>query len=196
MSEHSVRLSEVADVLRGTVPATTTPEPTGPKFFGLAELSDRSLTQVRYLDPDIELGRAVYLQTGDIAVALLGRLGESALVRDERAGSVLGRECAVIRLRPHEEAITPPWLYAWTRSSAFDHVVATSTSGTTMPRLSIRGLRECSVPLTELDTQQRLADRLGKFEDALELTQHVTMKLERLRQIEIDLTFDATDSKG
>jgi hypothetical protein len=187
MMVQRTRIGDIADVLRGTTAANTVDEANAPRFFGLAEISERRISEPRYPDQTADLSRAVYLKAGDVVIALLGRLGESALIDEQLAGAVLGRECAAIRLRGQGVAVTPGWLYAWTRSHAFRQLVETRSSGTTMPRLSVRSLKELEIPIAPMDLQRSTADRLAELGAAIEAMDRTSTALRRLRDIEIDL---------
>ena len=173
----------MADVLQGRVPAKTIDTGQGTRFFGIAEISGQ---EPRSLEAGTDLSRAVYLQTGDIVIALLGDLGKSAMIDDRAAGAVLGRECAALRITQNERLL-PSWLHAWTESQDFRQQIARHASGTTMPRVSTRTLADLVLPLPSLSCQQELAAKIGQFDAVLKTTEEMVRNLQELRAAEVNL---------
>ena len=180
-------LIEVATVLRGTVPAHASAESEGPAFFGIAEITAKGRGPVRRVSADGVDRSTSALDRGDIAIALLGDVGESALVRESHEGALLGRECAA--LRPRLERVTSGWLYVWTQSRDFKDQVEAGTSGSTMPRLSVRLLSEFTLPLPSSIAQQRVEQELVQFEEAISITEAMLTYLRELWQVEVELAF-------
>jgi restriction endonuclease S subunit len=180
-------IGEVAEICRGTTPANTTEHYTGIGFFGLAEISNGGrVSRSPELAPDMD--RAVTLREGDIVMALLGKIGQVAFVGGFAAGSVLGRECARIRVRSNDLGITPQWLYIALRSTDLrDHAESLAT-GSTMPRLSTMALAEIPFPAPPPGEPDAIGNRLSKIEEAITANERVVSALKALRAAEIDLT--------
>ncbi|MCZ7537173.1 MAG: restriction endonuclease subunit S [Acidimicrobiia bacterium] len=187
-------IGELADLLRGNVPANTTEAENGERFFGLAEISHGGAT-TRVLLPDVDLERAVRLQEHDIVVALLGKIGDVVIVGEEAVGCVLGRECAALRIRADERRVIPQWLYLVMRSSQFRQRAALGATGSTMPRLSPKVLAEMTVPIPSIDIQARLWSRLAAFDDAISTHRDLIESLCALRDAEIDLAASSPEQK-
>ncbi|MGH9169723.1 MAG: restriction endonuclease subunit S [Acidimicrobiales bacterium] len=180
------RLGDVARILKGTQPTNTVDKPSGPRFFGVAEISADGGGPVRYTAKDADLARAVLLQDGDVAIALLGGRGHVALVGSGQAGAVLGRECAVLRV-VDSNRLVPAWLYAWVTSQEFRTAALATARGATMPRLNVRALEELEVALPSREAQQETAALIARFDSAISATLSALTELKDLRRIEIDI---------
>jgi|GEM_PF-1537638 len=190
----NLAIGELAEVLRGNVPANTTETGSGERFFGLAEISHGGVT-ARVPLPGVDLERAVRLQEHDIVIALLGKIGDVVIVGEEAAGSVLVRECVALSIRTGESRVIPQWLYLAMRSSQFRQRAALGATGSTMPRLSPKILAELTVSVPSMETQARLWRRLAAFDDAISTHRELVESLCALRDAEIDLAASNPEPK-
>lgn len=193
------RLDRIADVRRGTAPANTVDYDEGPGFFGLAEISQGG-TITRQPEPGNEPKELVYLRAGDVVVALMNRIGESVTVSDDADGSVLGRECAAIQLRPGERRVLPGWLSIVLRSGANQQRLAGLATGSTMPRLATRHLAALEVPVPPIEEQQAVLDRMKRLQTAIHAQGVLLASLNRLYDAEVALAvpteqIDQNDAK-
>jgi restriction endonuclease S subunit len=179
-------IGDVADVLRGTTPANTIQRSDGIGFFGLAEISNGGIV-TRSPEQEPDWRRAVTLQEGDIVIALLGKIGQVAIIDATAAGSILGRECAAIRIRPSEDGMTARWLYLALQSDQIRGFLESLATGSTMPRLSVKALAGVRVPAPALAQQNAAGDQVSKFDDAIRAHERVLAVLRTLRSTEIDL---------
>lgn len=188
-------IGDVAEVLRGTVPANTIELTDGTAFFGLAEVTAGGVLS-RSPEPGAPMDRAVTLQTDDVVVALLGRIGDSVLVDEAAAGAVLGRECAALRVRSRESRVLAGWLNVALRSSQVRQQAQRMATGTTMPRLTVRRLGELRIPIPAVEEQRALVERVEKFEAALRAHERAVVVISKLRNLEIDLAFSDVRDGG
>ena len=186
----SRRLSELTIALRGRTAATTVSEPAGPAFFGMAEIAARAAETTRYLSPEVDLDGAVLLETGDVVVALLDKIGASAVINAQTAGSVLGRECVALRITSPE--LRPAWLSEWTGSAEFKSQAAQHVGGTTMPRLPLKALWSFSVTPPSVEDQVALEELANRFDAAIATTATTLHDLQRLRAAEMQLVLAKT----
>lgn len=186
------RLHDLAAILRGRVPANTVPEASGPRFFGLAEITARGHAEPRYVPQDADLEGAIELQKGDLVVALMGNIGDAALIDTSSAGSILGRECAAIRVKV-TALVRPAWLCAWMISEECKSQVATETTGTTMPRLSPSAVEKFTVTVPVMQKQHDVEDLVQKFDAAIATTATTLQHLQELRAAELQLAFTASE---
>jgi restriction endonuclease S subunit len=179
-----VHLGDVAEILKGHVPAKVSDDGDGPRLFGIAEISGHA---PRVLEPGTSLERAVYLRTGDVVVALLGErgLGATALIDGRADGTVLARECAAMRVST--PSLLSTWLYAWTKSEYFNEQIRRRASGGSMSRVNIRDLADFRLPLPPRSHQQRLEAEIDRLDVALRSTTDLIRNLEDLREAEINL---------
>jgi type I restriction enzyme S subunit len=181
-----VRIADVALILRGAVPANTTPHGSGPRFFGISEITSNGHT-IRFPEAGTDLSKGVYLEEGDVVVALMGRLGQATQIGPEHVGAVLGRECAVVRIQQPKSTVTASWVAACTQTAAFRDYAERNASGTTMPRLPIAALGHFEIPVPPLARQRHVEKLLTRFDEALRASHQTVEVLERLRSIELEL---------
>jgi len=179
-------LKEVATVVRGTVRAKPTNAEGGIPFFGIAEISAGGAGAPRLVEPELGSADPTVLERGDVVVALMSKIGRSALVTPRHEGAVLGRECALIR---PGSGVSGAWVYVWTQSAQFRAEVARHTSGTTMPRLSYRALADLIIPVPPVDPQRDADALLKEFDDALWKLDQVQAYVMELRTLEVELLF-------
>ena len=154
-------------------------------FFGLEEISHGGVV-TRHVEPVLDLHRAVYLQEGDVVVALLGNLGRFAVVSEAAAGAILGRECAALRILPGETRVTPQWLRLTLGATPFRRRAQMLATGTTMPRLLPRALAEISIPLPPIDLQRSTSKWIGAFDVAIDAHRKLLQSLVVLRDAELE----------
>ena len=184
-SEPNRDLESVATVLGGLAPPRFKESENGVPVFGMAEVSAGASFQPRRVDPDELESHSVRLQAEDIVVALAGDAMRSRLVTPLHEGSVLGRECAVVR--PFSPELTSVWTYIWMQSTAFREQVSRHTGGTTLPRLSLRALQTFKIPVPQLEDQHRAAELLQELDDAIVSVDAVSSQLKELRELRLDL---------
>lgn len=177
-------LGDVATIIRGTVPAKPTDSEEGVPFFGIAEISAGGAGAARLVEPDDRKPPTI-LQAGDVVVALMSNIGQSALITPRHEGAVLGRECAVIR--PAGPETTGAWIYVWTQSAQFRDQAIRHTSGATMPRLSYRALSDLTIPMPSRQKQQEAEQMLDEFDSALLKVGRLQNYLTELRTLEVEL---------
>ena len=188
-----LHIEELAEVLRGVTPSKTTGEPGGALFFGLHEISEGGTAQ-RFVEPTADLGRAVRLREGDVVVALLGNIGDAAVVSAEASGAVLGRECAAIRIREGEDRVVPQWIRIVLQSKPFRDRAQALATGTTMPRLSCKALSEVIIPIPTSNEVRHFVERIEALETAIEGQRELAGALTALRDAEIELIVSGTVS--
>lgn len=181
-------LGDVATITRGTVPAKPTDSEDGVPFFGIAEISAGGTGAPRLVEPD-EGKPPTILRAGDVVVALMSNIGQSALITSRHEGAVLGRECAVIR--PAGPEVNGAWIYVWTQSAQFRDQAVRHASGSTMPRLSYRALSNLTIPVPPLERREELLrdaqQLLEEFDSALWKVGQLQSYLTELRTLEVEL---------
>jgi hypothetical protein len=180
------RLGDFTLALRGRVAANTDPNADGPRFFGIAEISARGIGSPRYVAADTDLERSVVLADGDVVVALLGKIGEAAVINASAAGSVLGRECVALRVTA-PAAVRPAWLCEWMSSEECRFQVSQHATGTTMERLPVRALENFTITVPPLDDQLTVEKLAHRFDHAISATAASLQELKALRAAEMQL---------
>lgn len=181
-----VRIGDVAEIHRGTIAANTTDIIAGPGFFGLAEIANSGVV-TRSPEPGADLERAFILRRDDIVVALLGKLGQAAIVTADAAGSILGRECAAVRVKAGEQRVEARWLFAALRSSQLRDRAQVAASGSTMPRLSVKSLADFTITMPTRRAQAEAIERFDLLEKAIVSQAQLLQSLNALFDAEIEL---------
>jgi hypothetical protein len=182
-----IALEQVAEIIRGTPLDRKVRTEEGVLVYGLDDLSERD-SDLPPCIPEPELPRSARrLREGDVVIALIGQVGRAKLIGQERAGAVLDRECAALRLQPGTNPITPGWLRVWLNSSDFRNQVEPRQRGATMQRVRAGELGTLQVPLASLDRQAEAGSELSLFDAALLLAGQQVEILKELRDTTIDL---------
>jgi type I restriction enzyme S subunit len=189
---NTYRLGDLVEPLRGRVPANTVPEPEGPRFFGLAEITARGHSTPRYVPRDADLHGAVELEDGDIAMALLGNVGDAAVIDASSAGSILGRECVALRVK-RPNVVRPAWLSAWMTTEEFKSQVATHITGSPMQRLSLKALPTFVVTVPPIQKQHEVEGLVHRFDAAIATTATTLQQLQDLRAVELQLALATSE---
>lgn len=112
------------------------------------------------------------LKLGDVLLVQSGHIGHSAVVPESHAG----HNChAMIVITPVKNAITGPFLSMYFNSPIMRQKFEGIRSGSTIPHLTCREVKELTISLPDTATQQRIV----KFSQSLE---HETRRLESLYQ--------------
>lgn len=98
-----------------------------------------------------------FLRPSDIVLSVGGTVGRVAIIGDTAAKAVASNGLVVIRCH---NVITPQYLAALLRTEPYQHLLAESSSGTSIRHLSAGTLRQIPIPLPPLEVQQRLSAML------------------------------------
>jgi hypothetical protein len=188
------RLGDLAIALRGTVPANTVPDPDGPRFFGIAEITARGTSSPRYVEPGTEVRDPVVLAEGDVVMALLGNIGDATVISDDASDALLGRECVALRVMS-PDVLRPAWLCAWMSSGEFEFQVAQNTRGSTMPRLPIGALEDFTVTVPPIDRQLEIEGLVQRFDAAIAVTATNLEQVKSLRDAELQLAMASNEER-
>lgn len=111
--------------------------------------------------------RRTQLRRGDLAVVLVGRVGEAAMVTDHHAGWNAARSVGVIRCTAtSDQAVgTIEWLRYWLKSPTMRLWFAREARGFAQPTLSARVLVDLKVPLPAAATRRRCIDMCARVEE-------------------------------
>ncbi len=178
-------LEEVTEIYLGARGAERELMDQGTLLIGIREVSGDGACPPRYVAKESALRQVVEIQENDVVIALRGSTGRSILATSEHAGAVLDHGCALIR--PTSSQVTVSWIYLWMQSTQFQDQVTRSTTGVTMPILSMRALRELRVPIPMVEQLGEAEQLVGVFGDALDRVTALQSDLTELRQLEVEL---------
>ena len=110
------------------------------------------------------------LKAGDVLLVQSGHIGHSAVVTEEHEG----HNChAMIVITPVEGEFIGPFLSLFFNSSGMKQKFQEIRSGSTVPHLTCGEVKELTIALPDLATQQRLVDHSRELDEG-------TQRLERL----------------
>lgn len=184
ISTNTRTLEEVAEIQRGTRAAESSAEDE-PLLIGVPEVSAGGASSPRFVWKEESSAPLVEVQEGDVVLALRGKPGRSFLATGQYEGAVLDQGCALIR--PTVDNVTGMWIYLWTQSSQFRDQVTRSTTGVTLPTLSIRAVGDLTIPLPTAEQLAEAEQLLGRFHEAQKLVDELQSDLTELRDLEVEL---------
>ncbi|MFE3108188.1 hypothetical protein ACFXKJ_23570 [Kitasatospora indigofera] len=132
-------------------------------------LSDHPLLIGRDVDSSSPQTR---LQPGDVAVVLVGRVGEAAMVTAGQEGWNVARSVGVLRCDDQELA---QWLRLWLTTPTVQAWCAAKASGSAQATLSLANLRQLPVPLPPNEVRADLLSIMAVIEDKIALNQRIAM---------------------
>ncbi|MET8488221.1 hypothetical protein ABZV76_30500 [Streptomyces tendae] len=140
-----------------------------------ADIQDGRLRgdEPRRIDPRVhEANRRSRLETGDVVVVLVGRVGEAALVEAEFHHWNASRTVAVIRTREPDEAA---WLNLWLGSPAVRAWCERQATASTLQRtLSVTALRKLPVPIPPAGLRAHLLRAMRLLEEKAATNARIT----------------------
>ncbi len=178
-------LREVAEIQRGTKTAESDNADDGPLLIGVPEVSGRGVSSPRFVWKEESSAPLLEVQESDVVLALRGNPGSSILATGNYEGAAIDQGCALIR--PNGDEVTGPWVYLWTQSRQFLNQVSRSTTGVTLPTLSIRAVSDLTIPIPTAEQLDEAEQILGRFNEALERVAELQSDLTELRKLEVDL---------
>jgi type I restriction enzyme S subunit len=116
------------------------------------------------------------LKAGDVLLVQSGHIGHSAVVTEEHEG----HNChAMIVISPVRDVVTGPFLSLYFNSPEMRQRFEEIRSGSTVPHLTCRAVKELTISLPDLPVQQRLVDHSQEM-------QAETQRLETIYQRKLD----------
>ncbi len=101
------------------------------------------------------------LEAGDVLLVQSGHIGHSAVVTEEHKG----HNChAMIVITPVKGVLIGPFLSLFFNSTGMRQKFEETRSGSTVPHLTCGAVKELSVPLPDLATQERLVDHAQELD--------------------------------
>ncbi|WP_042383845.1 restriction endonuclease subunit S [Streptacidiphilus melanogenes] len=110
------------------------------------------------------------LQPGDVAVVLVGRVGEAAMVAAGQEGWNVARSVGVVRCDDQELA---QWLRLWLTAPTVRAWCAAKASGSAQATLSLANLRQLPIPLPPDEVRADLLSIMAAIEDKIALNQRI-----------------------
>ena len=119
------------------------------------------------------------LREGDLIVARAGTVGVSVLVERDFNDAVFGSY--LIKVKPIRKLVYPKFLHYYFQSKSYwSHI--SKAQGSTLKNINLGILRSLSVPLPPLEEQWGVAEVLSSVDEAIEATERLIGRLERLKR--------------
>lgn len=155
-------LGKIADVrigltLRGPDAADRTCEE-GVHLLRVSDLTEHGGLEIRaphLVDPELVGDGRYQIRPGDLVIANRGSRLTAAIVPQGLA-AIAGGQLFVIRLKTRE--VLPPYLHWFLNLPATQDHLRSHTRGSYVQSLSIATLRELTIPVPPVETQERIAE--------------------------------------
>jgi type I restriction enzyme S subunit len=121
--------------------------------------------------PDVRASRAT-LQEGDLAVVLVRRTGDAALVTAQHAGWTATRSVGIIRADPH----IVRWLRVWLQTPTAKTWIDEEVTAHVEPTLSLDSLRRMPFALPPTEVITKFDRAISLVEEKIDLNQETALK--------------------
>lgn len=169
-------LPGVAAVTYGVVRAGRH-DPEGVPLLQVRDIVDGTIVQTdpARIDEHIHAeNRRTWLERGDLVVVLVGRIGDSALVREDQTGWNAARSVGVVRFTDDGRAWgVDAWLRRWLKAPEAREWFNRFAPGSTHATLPVSALRQLPVLLPPLDRRRHLLHGI----DLMEQRRHLNTQL-------------------
>ena len=189
------KLRDIADIEYGYT-ASARRIPNGPRFLRITDIQDDKVLWdgVPFCDIDARSKRRYRLESGDIVFARTGATtGKSFLVKDPPEAVVASY---LIRVRLHDERVSPDFLYHFFRSPDYWEAIADGTTGSAQGGFNATKLGALDIPIPSKEEQRRLVSILDEALERLDVTRTATCAVladvRELLQGKLSTTFSNT----
>jgi len=123
--------------------------------------------------------RKFSLRKGDLVVARAGTTGVSVLVDEDLNDTIFGSYLIKIALKT---GVYPKFIHYFFQSKFYWDHITSGQAGSTLKNISLPILKSIEVPLPPLPEQQKIAEVLSTLDEAIQKTNEVIAKTERLKK--------------
>ena len=165
------RLEDVVDPNRKIsygIVQTGEPSPNGIPCIRVIDLVDGKIDKMRLITTSEEINRSyrkTIVKSGDIVMALRGKVGESVLITDELLGCNLTRGVALIS---NYQNVYSQFLIQQISSPLMKVEFEKKMNGSALQEIPINVLRSIEIAIPPLPEQQKIAEILGCWDEAIE----------------------------
>ena len=133
------------------------------------------LDDVKRISKDIsdELPRS-QLHKFDIVLSYTGTIGESAQIMDDGKFHLAPNVAKVV---PKVDVINPQYLFQYIRSREFKQQMFNYAHGSTQPTIPMATIRELTVPIYDMETEEKIAQILGAIDKKIEKNTEINENL-------------------
>lgn len=119
------------------------------------------------------------LQVGDILLTIVGTIGRLSIVKDLNTKFTIQRSVAVVRF---DESINPEFAYQYFQSWQFQKSLIHSAQGLAQSGVYLGELGKKKIPVPTLIIQQKISHILFTIDNAIDKTDQIIQKTEKLKQ--------------
>jgi len=119
------------------------------------------------------------LKKGDLIIARAGTTGVSILVEKDFENVIFGSYLIKVKLI---RKVHPKFIHYFCQSRLYWNHISSSQAGSTLKNISLPVLKSLNVPLPPLIEQQKIAEILSTVDVAIQKTDEIIAKTERLKE--------------
>ena len=120
------------------------------------------------------------IRTGDILMTITGNVGRVVMLPPSLALANINQHIARIRVR--EGAAFPPYVFHHLAQQTVREHFCTIVTGQAYPQISLKQVRNTTIPLPSLAEQEAIASVLSNMDDDIAVLEEKQFKVNRLRE--------------
>ncbi|MEM5806522.1 MAG: restriction endonuclease subunit S [Candidatus Aenigmatarchaeota archaeon] len=178
-----VRLKDISDDIYYGITAKATKEKTNLRILRTTDIKEYkvnwdSLQFCKITEKRRDL-RRFFLEQGDLIIARAGTAGVSIIVDRDLENVIFGSYLIKVKL---SKKVFPKFMYYFCQSSLYWNHIISSQAGSTLKNISLPVLYSLNIPLPPLPEQQKIAEILSTVDEAIQKTNEIIAKTERLKK--------------
>ena len=122
------------------------------------------------------------LSRGDIVITTRGTVGNVALYNDIVPFDNIRINSGMVILRCNQQKYSTVFLDIVFRSEFFQNQIKGLVSGSAVPQLPIKDLKNLKMPNLSLENQKKVIDMVGRLENKIQLNTQINQTLEQIAQ--------------
>ena len=179
-----VKLTDIAEDIYYGITAKAVENKTGLKMLRTTDIKDYTVDwgslpfcEVTEKRGDIQ---RFLLKEGDLIIARAGSTGVSVLVEKDFDDVIFGSYLIKVRLT---KKVHPKFMHYFCQSRLYWDHIASSQAGSTLKNISLPVLKSLNIPLSSsIEEQQKIAQILSIVDEAIQKTDDIIAKTERLKK--------------
>ena len=128
-----------------------------------------------YVEDDVQRLISKYIvKSGDVILSIVGTIGLTAIIGHSLNCANLTENCVKFT---NLRGVDPNYLYYFLTSPLGQDEINKGIVGAVQPKLPIKNIQNISIPLPEIEAQQRIASILSSIDNKIELNRHINDNL-------------------
>jgi len=178
-----VRLEDIAEDIYYGITAKAVENKTELKMLRTTDIKDYNVDWDKLPFCEITEKRGdiqrFLLKKGDLIIARAGTTGVSVLVEKDFENVIFGSYLIKVSL---SKGVHPKFMHYFCQSRLYWNHITSSQAGSTLMNISLPILKSLNIPLPSLTEQQNIAEILSTVDDAIQKTNEIIAKTERLKK--------------